>query len=204
MDLFERAENKVRNYLPYDGEVYYFGPIFSKEESEAYLNILSNQISWQPDRLMIDHYTVLSGRKYAWHGEKAFSYRYSGSTKIAEPWNRVLLELKASIYPYEQQNFNSCLLNYYSNSGHGMGWHCDNEPEMESQAAIASLSFGAHRRFCFKHKKTNELIDLILEPGSLLVMKGCQDHWLHCLPKSKQVSGTRINLTYRAMKPIVK
>ncbi|RZK80146.1 MAG: hypothetical protein EOO92_08120, partial [Pedobacter sp.] len=41
---------------------------------------------------------------------------------------------------------------------------------------------------------------LILEHGSLLVMKGqTQDHWLHRLPPTKVISKPRINLTFRAI-----
>lgn len=48
------------------------------------------------------------------------------------------------------------------------------------------MSFGAERKFAFKHKKTQEKVELILEHGSLLVMKDeTQDFWLHRLPPTK-------------------
>jgi alkylated DNA repair dioxygenase AlkB len=43
---------------------------------------------------------------------------------------------------------------------------------LKKHAAIASLSFGAERRFSFKHRKTDERVSLYLEHGSLLIMKG--------------------------------
>jgi alkylated DNA repair dioxygenase AlkB len=52
---------------------------------------------------------------------------------------------------------------------------------------IASLSFGAERKFSFKHKQTKQTVSLVLEHGSLLIMKDAtQSNWLHSLPKSKK------------------
>jgi alkylated DNA repair dioxygenase AlkB len=81
-----------------------------------------------------------------------------------------------------------------------MGWHTDAEKELKKDGAIASVSFGADRKFCFKHKMTLLKIDIELENGSLLVMKGTtQTHWLHQLPPSKKITSPRINLTFRTI-----
>ena len=99
-----------------------------------------------------------------------------------------------------KNEYNACLLNLYHNGDEGMGWHSDNEKEIITNSSIASLSIGAQRKFAFKHKLTKETHSLILENGSLLEMKGTiQQHWLHCLPKSKKVQTPRINLTFRQM-----
>ena len=42
---------------------------------------------------------------------------------------------------------------------------------LAENAAIASLSFGAERKFSFKHKRSKETVSIMLEAGSLLVMK---------------------------------
>jgi alkylated DNA repair dioxygenase AlkB len=49
-------------------------------------------------------------------------------------------------------SFNSCLLNLYHNGEEGMAWHSDDERSLGKNTTIASLSFGAERKFCFKHK----------------------------------------------------
>ncbi|MCP6237382.1 alpha-ketoglutarate-dependent dioxygenase AlkB, partial [Klebsiella pneumoniae] len=65
---------------------------------------------------------------------------------------------------------------------------------------IGSLSFGATRKFSFKHKNMKETYSLMLESGSLLVMRGTtQSKWLHALPKSTRVTAPRINLTFRTI-----
>jgi alkylated DNA repair dioxygenase AlkB len=83
-----------------------------------------------------------------------------------------------------------------------MGWHSDAEPELKKDGAIASISFGADRKFNFKHKRTLEKKQILLQNGSLLVMKGStQSHWLHQLPPTKLVNNIRVNLTFRTIQP---
>ena len=83
----------------------------------------------------------------------------------------------------------------------GMGKHSDDEDSIVPKSGIASLSFGAERPFVFLHKKTREKIKVSLPDGSLLLMKDrCQECWWHELPKTKKVSGPRINITFRLMK----
>jgi len=99
-----------------------------------------------------------------------------------------------------QASFNSCLLNLYQDGSQGMSWHSDDEKELGENPTIASLSLGAERRFCLKHKRTHETFSLVLDTGSLLVMKDAtQHHWLHSLPKSKAIKTPRVNLTFRTI-----
>lgn len=123
---------------------------------------------------------------------------YSTTTKQALPWSRDLLELKAQVEQTAGVEFNSCLLNLYEEGNTGMAWHSDSERMLAKNAAIASLSLGAQRRFAFKHIQTQEVIALELAHGSLLIMQGqTQTYWRHSLPKMKAVKAPRINLTFR-------
>jgi alkylated DNA repair dioxygenase AlkB len=80
-----------------------------------------------------------------------------------------------------------------------MTWHSDDEKTMKKNGSIASVSFGALRKFSFKHKQSKEVLSLELETGSILEMKdNTQTHWLHALPKTKKVLMPRINLTFRS------
>ena len=88
----------------------------------------------------------------------------------------------------------------YDDGNEGMGWHSDDEKSIEEYSTIGSVSFGAERKFSFKHKQSNKTISVILEHGSLLIMKeGTQKNWLHSLPKSNKIILPRINLTFRRM-----
>jgi alkylated DNA repair dioxygenase AlkB len=80
-----------------------------------------------------------------------------------------------------------------------MGWHSDDEKELGPNPSIASVSFGATRRFDFKHKTDpSNKLSLELHSGSVLLMQGdMQHHWLHQLPAQKRILTPRINLTFR-------
>ena len=95
--------------------------------------------------------------------------------------------------------FNGVLLNLYRDGRDGMGWHADNEPELGSEPVVASISFGAPRRFTLKHKRRKtEKVELLLEDGSVLLMSGAtQANWLHSVPKTSKQVGERINLSFR-------
>jgi len=81
-----------------------------------------------------------------------------------------------------------------------MAYHSDDEASLGKNTTIASLSFGAERRFLFQHKNTKETISIQLENGSLLVMKAeTQAYWAHRLPISTKIKNPRINLTFRTM-----
>jgi len=200
MDLFNQEVNFSKNLLPGDGIVNYYGKLLDNEESNHYFNCLLNTIEWENDKAIIFGRTIITRRKVAWYGDTNFEYSYSNTTKQALIWTKELLELKKLIEEKTGESFNSCLLNLYHNGEEGMAWHSDAEKDLKKNGAIGSLSFGAERKFAFKHKKTKETISIFLEHGSLLIMKDTtQTNWLHRLPPSKRVITPRINLTFRTI-----
>ena len=200
MKLFEDIIEKTKNWLPADGTVNYYGKLLNKNEADFYLIKLLETIEWRNDEAIIFGKKIITKRKVAWYGEKPFEYTYSNITKYALPWTKELLELKTLIEKETGETFNSCLLNLYHNGEEGMAWHSDGETDLKKDGAIGSLSFGAERKFSFKHKQTDNKVELILEHGSLLVMKGTtQKHWLHRLPPTKKVIRPRVNLTFRTI-----
>lgn len=200
MDLFNQEVNFSKNLLPGDGIVNYYGKLLDNEESNHYFNCLLNTIEWENDKAIIFGRTIITRRKVAWYGDTNFEYSYSNTTKQALIWTKELLELKKLIEEKTGESFNSCLLNLYHNGEEGMAWHSDAEKDLKKNGAIGSLSFGAERKFAFKHKKTKETISIFLEHGSLLIMKDItQTNWLHRLPPSKRIKNARINLTFRTI-----
>ena len=200
MDLFNFEYDTERNLLPKDGTVNYYGKILSVEEADMFYNALLNGIEWKNDEAVLFGKHILTKRKVAWYGEKNFKYTYSNTTKEALPWTKELVVLKELIEVKTGEKFNSCLLNLYHDGNEGMAWHSDGEKDLKKNGAIGSLSFGAERKFAFKHKETKETVSLILQNGSLLVMKDTtQTHWLHRLPPTKLISKPRINLTFRTI-----
>ncbi|HCN52158.1 MAG TPA: alpha-ketoglutarate-dependent dioxygenase AlkB [Chryseobacterium sp.] len=200
LSLFEDLSDYPLNILPHDGTVLYYGKVFSKEESDSYYDYLFNQIPWQHDEAIVFGKLILTKRKVAWFGEKAFEYTYSNRTKYAKPWTPELLALKQRCEEVSGETYNSCLLNLYHDGSEGMAYHSDGETDLKKHGAIASLTFGAERKFLFKHKTTKEKVEVFLENGSLLIMKGVtQDNWLHRLPPTTKVKTPRVNLTFRTI-----
>lgn len=200
MKLFE--ENHTENLLPFDGTVHYLGPVMNPEDAIHYFESLLHTIEWKNDEAKIFGKHFITARKVAWYADTDFSYTYSKITRHALIWTEELLELKQLVEKLSGDTYNSCLLNLYHNGNEGMAWHSDDEKSLGKDASIASLSFGAERKFSFKHKKTKQAVSLMLEQGSLLVMKGkTQTNWLHRLPPTKKIQTPRINLTFRTMAP---
>ena len=198
MDLF--STNAITNLLPYDGVVIYYGKVLKQTEAIHYLDRLLHSIEWKNDEAVIFGRHIITKRKAAWYGDSDYSYTYSNTTKQALPWTKELVELKQVVEKITGATYNSCLLNLYHDGNEGMAWHSDDEKSLGKDATIASFSFGAERKFAFKHKRNQQVVSLVLETGSLLVMKETtQTHWLHRLPKSTKIKHPRINLTFRTM-----
>lgn len=200
MSLFDDQFDIIENILPYDGTTSYYGKIFSEEEANHYFQKLMTKVEWKSDEAVIFGKLIETKRKVAWYGNEEFSYTYSGRTKTALPWNKTLLEIKEKIENVSGETFNSCLLNLYHDGSEGMAYHSDGEKDLKDNGAISSVSFGAERKFNFKHKTTKELVSLILENGSLLMMKDTtQKFWLHRLPTTTKIIKPRISLTFRTI-----
>ena len=197
MNLFS---NEKTNLLSKDGTLNYYGSIFSVVDSTNYFDALLNTIEWKNDEIILFGKKIVTKRKVAWYGDSGIEYTYSNTTKKALSWTKELLEIKSLIEEQIGSTFNSCLLNLYHSGEEGMGWHSDDEKELEKNGTIASVSFGAERKFSFKHKKDQTTFSILLENGSLLVMKDeIQLFWQHKLAPTKMVKSARINLTFRSI-----
>lgn len=191
----------MMNLLPCDGLVTYHGGVFTPDECGGHLARLINEIPWEHDETVMFGKRIVTKRKVAWFADGGRSYAYSGTEKLSQGWTEHLLSLKAAAEKISGATCNSCLLNLYHDGGEGMGWHSDDERSLSEGAPILSMSFGAERKFSFRHKGTKETFSVILENGSLLVMGGeTQKNWHHQLPKSAKISTPRVNLTFRTMK----
>jgi alkylated DNA repair dioxygenase AlkB len=200
MDLFDNEISCLKNLLPKDGTAYYYEKLFTNQEADNYFECLRSSIDWRNDQAIIYGKLIITKRKVGWYGDTDFEYTYSNITKRALPWTKELLELKSVVEEKTSEKFNSCLLNLYHSGDEGMSWHSDAEKELKKNGTIASLSFGAKRKFAFKHKQTKQVVSLILAHGSLLVMEGdTQTNWLHRLSITKLITSARVNLTFRQM-----
>jgi alkylated DNA repair dioxygenase AlkB len=131
------------------------------------------------------------------------SYRYSGLQQAIHPWTAELEILRQLLLDELGVRFNSLLLNRYRDGADRMGWHADDEPELDHLAPIVSLSMGAARDLRFRPRHGSEAAFAVrLGDGDLLVMDPpSQRHWQHALPPRARVRQERINLTFRVIRP---
>jgi len=182
-----------------DGEARLWPAAFGLEEASRLFDALRARIHWRQEEIVIFGQRRSVPRLVAWHGDPGANYRYSGTDHVPEPWTPELERLRARVGELSGAASNAVLLNLYRDGRDGMGWHADDEPELGRDPVIASVSLGAPRRFCLRHRRRKGLaLDLELPHGSLLLMAGpTQHHWLHALPKTRRPVGERINLTFR-------
>lgn len=161
------------------------------------------------------------------------TYHYSGKEMTGHAWHLVVRGVRervealcATSYPGWQRGwtFDTCLCNYYRPrceipvdeerpwKPDIISWHSDSEQDLVVDAPIASVSFGATRRFDLRpNARANarraaapvqhEDVRTYLVSGSLFVMgRNTQRYYMHQVPEERTVEGGRVNLTFRMTK----
>ncbi|RPD42897.1 alpha-ketoglutarate-dependent dioxygenase AlkB family protein [Chitinophaga barathri] len=187
------------NLLPVDGTAVLFPALFTREESDHYLEVLQEKINWKQEPVIMFGKTVMQPRLTAWYGDEGKAYSYSGITMQPVPWTEALLAIKTRAEAVAGQSFNSALLNFYRNGQDSMGWHRDNESSLGLNPVIGSVSFGAEREFQLRHYMNRSMKrSVVLTHGSVLIMADATQHyWQHAIPKTTKPLGARINITFR-------
>lgn len=173
---------------------------FSGEDAAQLIDGLIEQIPWRQDELWIAGKHRPVPRLQCWMGDAG--YGYSGLRLQREPWHPLVLSIKQRVESLTEYRFNSVLLNYYRNGQDSVAWHADDEAELGDRPVIASVSLGAERPFELRPKpgQDGSKCKITLTNGSLLLMGDTlQQHWLHQLPKVKDLQLPRINLTFRTI-----
>ena len=160
---------------------------------------LHEEIPWEQHRLRIFGREIPSPRLSCWIGDADAVYTYSKTRFEPHPWKPGLAGLRDAVSALCGEVYNSVLCNLYRDGRDAMGWHSDSEPELGPAPVIASLSFGATRRFRLRHKRDRNLrLEIELAAGDLLLMAGAtQSNYRHDLPRTACAVGPRINLTFR-------
>jgi alkylated DNA repair dioxygenase AlkB len=171
---------------------------FSKKEADHFLSLLKN-IQWTQNEIVVFGKKYLEPRQTAWYGNAGVKYSYSGIERESKFWTPFLEEIRDRIQEVTESSFNSVLLNRYRNEKDSVAWHADDEKELGDSPTIASVSFGASRKFQLRYKnKKDGIFSIFLHHGDLMIMDPpTQAHYLHCVPKSSKRVSERINLTFR-------
>jgi alkylated DNA repair dioxygenase AlkB len=186
--------------LPLEGaDVFYRADAYEPERANALFDALRHEILWEQHRLRLFGRDVAAPRLSCWIGDAGTAYTYSRVRFEPHAWTPALATLRADLSERFGLHFNSVLANLYRDGRDSMGWHSDAEPELGAEPIIASLSFGAPRRFRFRSREIRKVaLEIELAHGSLLMMRGAtQRLYQHDLPKTARAAGARINLTFR-------
>ncbi len=193
----EAGGERERLDLP-DGEGMLYRRAFPEMDCGRLFDVLRRETPWRQPIITLYGRAIASPRLSAWHGDPDAVYSYSGLRLEPAPWTPTLRIVQKRVEMLAPSRFNSVLLNLYRDGQDSMGWHSDDEPELGRDPVIASVSFGTARRFLMQHKKRRLRVELRLEDGDVLVLGGATQHyWRHHVPKTRQPTGARINLTFR-------
>jgi len=196
--LFEEPVVAGAIVLP-DADLLFVPELFDAATSERLFAELHATTAWKQDTIHMYGKRLPVPRLTAWYGERKTAYTYSHIRMDPHRWTAPLREVKAAVEAQAGVAFNSALANLYRDGQDSVAWHADDEAELGHHPVIASVSFGATRRFDLRHVADRSLRrSFALTPGSLLVMRGpTQHHWEHRVAKTTKPVGPRINLTFR-------
>ncbi|MEB3185584.1 MAG: alpha-ketoglutarate-dependent dioxygenase AlkB [Cyanobacteriota bacterium] len=190
----------------------------SSAAAAALLVRLQGEVPWKQEAISLYGRRHPLPRLTCWMADPGCGYRYSGLANAIEPWSPAAAELREALQQITGWRFNSLLLNRYRNGCDAMGWHADDEPELDPAAPIASLSLGAPRDFRLRPHpsprrshgaptppgygdRTSCLpFNIPLHSGDLLVMDPpTQLWWQHAVPRRLRLEQERLNLTFRVV-----
>ena len=187
-----------------EAEVYYCKDFFP--EPVVLYKKLDKEISWENFPVKVIGKTFPSPRDNAYFADSNKPYMYSGFDREPKVWTHTLSKIRKKLNKVIKQIYsehlplNAVLCNRYNNGDQYIGFHSDDEKDLDSNSFIVSVSLGAVRDFVFKHKRSGETLTVPLESGSVVLMgKGTQKNYKHSVPKRKRVKESRINLTFRSI-----
>ena len=187
------------NLIAHHGKAILYRAFFSSAESDKYLAYFLKEMPWAQRPVKLFGKEIMQPRLTVSFADKGAGYGYSGVMLKSLAWTAELREIKSRVEKACGYKFNTALLNLYRQGDDYMGWHRDNEKNLGAAPAIASLSFGARRKFQLRnYTDKKEIVTVELGHGDLLIMSAeLQKCWEHGLPKAAGVVLPRINITFR-------
>ncbi len=184
-----------------NADIGYYPKFIATEKATTYFSTFKAHIPWQQDDITVFGKTYPQPRLTCLFATNKKPYRYANITMQPHQFTPELIEIKNELQKLVNIEFTTCLLNLYRNGQDSNGWHADDEKELGKNPIIASITLGQERFFHLRNKKDKSLKHkLLLEHGSLLMMKGeTQHYWQHQIPKTAKPIGERINLTFRVI-----
>jgi alkylated DNA repair dioxygenase AlkB len=179
--------------------VTYWPGFLSRAEADQLMQ-QSLALEWHQNQFpMMGKFIPLPRQEAMFGDSESFFYIYSGSVELrAKLWTSFLLELRAKVEAKTGYRYQVVIGNYYRSAQDSIGYHADDELTLGPKPAIASISLGTTRQFKLKRKEGGPSYSYDLSHGDLfLMLPGCQEDWVHAVPKSARATGARVNWTFR-------
>lgn len=134
-----------------------------------------------------------------------WGYRYSGGNHDANPIPQDLQNIIDDIIPMlpdPEVPINSCLISRYQDGSNYIAAHSDDEPVINPESSIITVSLGADRTMRFSRVNGSSTVDKKLNDGSIIVAsRFSQDYWRHEILKNENSDEIRYSLTLRHIAP---
>ena len=170
-----------------------FGPrdnFITPDEEESLTNFLSN-VNFSDEN---GHSVKNFGAKYHYTG----AGDVSDDDKIPAEFDLILEKLR-SLYP--DIKINQCLVNRYVGNNSFLSQHSDNEPSIDPDSSIYTVSLGHYRTVIFKEKFGSNTIPFVAKSRSLYIMtRSSQAFYTHQIDTEPDTT-LRYSITLRTVEP---
>lgn len=201
--LFENDDSKERlATASEDADVCFVQSFITAKKADSLFAYLKDLDGWRQDFIRLFGQVRPLPRLHRWFADSNQPYRWSGIEMRPEPFPDAVRVILEDLRRESGVRFNTALGNFYRDGRDSVAWHSDDEPDLGPNPVIASLSLGVTRKFLLRKKDDHKMVrSYELTQGSLLWMSGStQALWEHSIPKTTKSIGSRINLTFRAIR----
>lgn len=176
------------------------------ENPDEWFSRLWNELDWErrPDAPRREYWTNLFGHSYTYGrgaGERTYESR---------PDHLLVIEAREKLKADFGIWLEGCFLNGYETSRDWLGWHSDDDPNIDHTKPIAIITVGQPRMIEFREVIEKPvpgtkgvfgpIEQQMLENGSLCLMgAGMQHTHQHRIPKVDRPVDPRISLTLRGL-----
>ena len=94
-------------------ETLYVPGFLDRDYADTVFARVLDDTPWQREHLSLFGRTVMAPRLTAWYGDAGTAYRYSGTTRLAEPWTEVIRGLATKVATALDRPFDYVLVNRY-------------------------------------------------------------------------------------------
>jgi len=190
-----------RLYTAYGIKVRYRPEFLELEKAEILRRHLTETVPWIHPKINKDGSASRRRNKIIYGDSRLDGYTasYQGKTITTKilPWSDcpILETIKESIDSVVEQKHDVCVLQLYNNGKVGINPHQDKE--MTSGTIISTLSLGASRTTRIQSLRSGEILDIVLESGSLFTMEPpTNDMSLHSILEDDTIEN-RLSAVFR-------